>query len=126
MTEYYALAACIILAALFVFQLALIAGLPLGSYAWGGQNSVLPKKFRIASISSLLLYVIFSLIILSKSSLLELIINDALVTISMWVLVAYFFIGVAMNAISRSKKERLLMTPVALVLALLFLMVARS
>jgi hypothetical protein len=38
-----------------------------------------------------------------------------------WILTAYFTLGVLMNGISRSKPERLVMAPVALLLALLFL-----
>jgi hypothetical protein len=41
-----------------------------------------------------------------------------------WVLTAYFGIGVLANAASRSRPERLVMTPVALVLALCCLVIA--
>ena len=41
-----AIAACILMAALAVFQAALIAGAPLGRFAWGGQHDVLPAKLR--------------------------------------------------------------------------------
>ena len=43
-----AIAACVILAALAIFQAALIAGAPLGRFAWGSQHSVLPTKLRIS------------------------------------------------------------------------------
>ena len=42
----------------------------------------------------------------------------------MWVLAAYFTLGVVMNGISRSKPERRIMTPTALVLAVLYLILA--
>ncbi len=42
----------------------------------------------------------------------------------MWVVVAYFVLGIAMNAISRSKPERWAMVPVAAVLAVLSLLIA--
>lgn len=41
-----------------------------------------------------------------------------------WVLAVYFAVGVVMNGISRSKPERNLMTPVALVLAITTLLIA--
>jgi hypothetical protein len=44
--------------------------------------------------------------------------------VSMWVLTAYFALGVLMNGISRSRPERLIMTPTALVLAALYLILA--
>ncbi|WP_425846025.1 hypothetical protein [Agrococcus sp. TSP3-2-1] len=43
---------------------------------------------------------------------------------SVWVVVAYFVLGIAMNAISRSKPERWAMVPVAAVLAVLSLLIA--
>ncbi|MEW9873186.1 hypothetical protein [Arthrobacter sp. HS15c] len=48
-----AIAACALLAALAVFQAALIAGAPLGRFAWGGQHDVLPAKLRIGSATSM-------------------------------------------------------------------------
>ena len=108
---------------LAVFQIALIMGAPLGKFAWGGAHDVLPRQLRIASISSIILYAIFAAFVLSKASVLELIPNNSAVNIGMWVFTVYFFLGIVMNAASRSKSERLVMTPVAAVLAVLFLLV---
>jgi hypothetical protein len=41
----------------------------------------------------------------------------AFVDVALWVLVGYFALGILMNAASRSRPERLVMTPVALLLA---------
>jgi len=112
-----------ILTGLAIFQILLIAGKPLGEYAWGGQNKVLPRKLRVASISSLFIYAGFAVLIASKAGLLpggE----SAFVQVTMWVATGYFFLGIFVNAISRSKKERFLMTPVAAALALCFLIVS--
>lgn len=49
--------------------------------------------------------------------------SDA-VEIGIWVVTVYFFVGVLMNAASRSKSERAVMTPTVLLLAVLFLGVA--
>jgi len=38
--------------------------------------------------------------------------------IAMWVVFAYFVLGILMNAISRSKPERYLMVPVSILLAI--------
>lgn len=126
MTELYALAATFLLLGLSVFQLLLIAGLPIANFAWGGAHRVLPKRLRVASVTSIALYAIFAVFILSRASVMEVIENDTVLTYGMWIFTGYFFLGVFMNAISRSKKERLLMTPIALVLAMLFLLVAQS
>jgi hypothetical protein len=124
-TTFAALAATAILGALALFQLALIAGAPTGRFAWGGQHRVLPTKLRIGSVVSIVLYAIFAVIILQRANLIS-IIPDAITSVGIWILTAYFFLGIVMNAISRSKPERNLMTPVSAVLAVLCLLVALS
>ena len=112
-----------ILAALSVFQLLLIAGRPLGNYAWGGQHEVLPKRLRIASASSIILYAVFGIFLASKAGLVNVIEDTSFLTVAMWIFTCYFVLGIFMNAISRSKKERALMTPVAFSLAVIFSLV---
>jgi hypothetical protein len=121
-----ALLACLLLAGLALFQILLIAGRPLGMFAWGGQHRILPKRLRMASVASIALYVLFALAILAKAGLVWHIASSSLLTGCMWVLTGYFFLGIVMNALSRSKPERLLMTPVAAMLAALFLYVTTS
>jgi len=119
MIEIFAIITCLLLASLAVFQLALTFGAPLGKYAWGGQHTVLPKKLKISSASSLFIYAIFAAIILSKVEVVPLISGQVFLNIMIWILAVYFWLGVVVNGISRSKPERNLMTPVASVLALL-------
>lgn len=118
-----ALLGILILASLSVFQLLLIAGRPLGDYAWGGQHKVLPKKLRIASVFSIILYVVFGFFLVSKAGLMNAIPDSLLLSVAMWAFTCYFVLGVFINAISRNKKERTLMTPIALSLAVIFLLV---
>ena len=113
----------LLLATLAVFQLLLIAGKPLGEYAWGGQHKVLPKHLRIGSMVSILLYIVFIVLLVSKSGLVTIIPESAFLTTAMWIVTVYMTVGIMMNAISRSKKERLVMTPVAFMLAVVFLFV---
>lgn len=113
----------LLLATLAVFQLLLIAGKPLGEYAWGGQHKVLPKHLRIGSMVSILLYIVFVVLLVSKSGLVTIIPESAFLTTAMWIVTVYMTVGIMMNAISRSKKERLVMTPVAFMLAVVFLFV---
>ena len=124
MTQIFAYAACVILFLLALFQLALILGAPIGKYAWGGSHRVLPTKLRIGSSISIGLYAIFGLIILHRAGVIAVINNDMVISVSAWIITAYFFIGVLMNGISRSMHERSLMTPVALLLAILSLLIA--
>ncbi|MET4639325.1 hypothetical protein [Mycetocola sp. 2940] len=125
MTTAAAILACLILVALAVFQALLIAGRPLGRFAWGGQHEVLPRNLRIGSAVSIVLYAIFAIVILEAAGLTNLL-PDAVAEIGIWVLTAYFTLGIVMNGISRSKPERNLMTPVCVVLAGLCLIIALS
>lgn len=117
MIELSALAACAILGVLAVFQFALIVGAPLGKYTQGGSHVVLPPVQRIICVISIVLYTAFALIILSKAGVIDTLENIS--HIGMWILAAFFFVGVFMNGISRSKPEQIIMTPVALILMLL-------
>jgi hypothetical protein len=123
MTYIFALVALSTLVGLVLFQIALIFGAPIGKFAWGGSNTTLPARLRIASFTSIILYAVFALFIATKSGLVGVIDNQRALDIGMWVFTIYFFIGIAMNAISRSKRERNLMTPVAAILAISFLIV---
>lgn len=122
--QFAALAACTVLAGLAVFQGALISGAPLGRLAWGGQHLVLPTGLRIGSAMSVVLYAVFGYAAAAKAGLVLPLVNESVTSISMWVLAAYFALGVIMNGISRSKPERLVMTPTAIVLTALYLILA--
>lgn len=119
-----AILACVILAGLTSFQVALIGGAPLGRIAWGGQHPVLPARLRIGSAISIGLYVLFAYAALAKAGTTAPLVSETFTSIFVWVLTAYFALGVVMNGISRSKPERLIMTPTSLVLAALYLVIA--
>jgi hypothetical protein len=111
-----AVVSLLLLAALAVFQALLAAGLPLGRFAWGGQHAVLPARLRTGSAVSIVLYAVFAVLILQAAGLLGLL-PDGVAAVAIWVLAGYFALGIVMNAASRSRPERLLMTPVVALLA---------
>lgn len=126
MIEILAYVGCFVLATLALFQIALIAGAPIGKFAWGGQHKVLPLKLRIGSVVAVVLYALFVAVLLTKAGVAQLVSSSLFVDIAMWVIVVYLFLGIAMNAISRSKPERLVMTPVTIILAVIFMQIALS
>jgi hypothetical protein len=113
----------VVLAALAVFQLALVGGAPLGRFAWGGQHDVLPARLRVGSLVSIAVYGVVALVLLQAAGAYG-VLPRGLVDVGIWVLTGYFALGVVLNAISRSRAERLVMTPVALVLAVVCLVLA--
>ncbi|MEO8282319.1 MAG: hypothetical protein ABI568_02765 [Pseudarthrobacter sp.] len=126
MVQVCGAAAAAVLAVLAVFQMALIAGAPLGHLAWGGRHKVLPPKLRMGSAVSIALYGIFAYIALARAGLASPLVSGSFTDVAAWVLTAYFALGVVMNGISRSRPERLTMTPTALALALLYLVLSLS
>jgi hypothetical protein len=122
--QLFATLACALLAGLTIFQGALIAGAPLGRAAWGGQHRVLPAKLRIGSALSIAVYALFAYAALAKAGLVPPLVSESFTAVTMWVMTAYFVLGVFMNGISRSKPERLIMTPTTLTLAALYLVLA--
>ena len=121
---FAAVAACTVLAGLAIFQGALIGGASLGRLAWGGQHDVLPTGLKVGSAVSIILYALFGYAAVAKAALVPPLVSESFTSVSIWVLTAYFALGVIMNGISRSKPERLIMTPIALVLAALYLILA--
>jgi hypothetical protein len=104
-----AFVAVALLLVLIVFQLALAAGAPLGAAAWGGQNrGVLPGRLRVASaLVGLVLYPVLGAVILASAGVIG---DDWLPidpSIAIWILAAFFALGVVANGISRSPAERI-------------------
>jgi hypothetical protein len=123
LSDIAAILFCIVISALTVFQAALVAGAPLGHFAWGGADRVLPAGKRVGSAVSIVLYAVFAAIVLDRAGLTRLPL-EAIRQWAIWALVASFALGIAVNAISRSRPERLTMTPVAAVLCACCLAVA--
>lgn len=111
-----AVVALVLLVALGVFQVALVAGAPIGHLAWGGQYRVLPTRMRVGSVVSIVLYVLFAAVIADRAGLADLL-PGAASRIGSWVLTVYFALGVVLNGISRSRPERITMAPTSAVLA---------
>lgn len=123
MSAAAAVAFAAVMGALAMFQVALIAGAPIGHFAWGGQDRVLPRGKRIGSVASIAVYALFATIVLQQAGLVEAV-PPVVADIGIWVIVAYSAVGIVMNGISRSKAERYTMTPVCVVLTVLSLLVA--
>ena len=112
------LVAALALGVLALFQLGLALGMPWGAAAWGGQNQgVLPTTLRYASaLAGLVLYPLMMAVVLSAAGFIgEWLPFDS--TVLMWILAAFFAIGIVMNAVSRSPAERI-WSPVSAVLAI--------
>lgn len=107
---------CALLFGLGMFQLLLAAGAPVGHFAWGGQNRVLPVRLRLGSVVSAALYAAFAMVALDRAGLIS-VLPDQVVQIAMWVVVGVLVLGTIPNLISRSTPERYVMAPLSLLLS---------
>lgn len=116
MSQPAALIFSVVIAMLAVFQLALALGAPWGRLAWGGGHARLPPALRLGSLVSIAIYTVFAIIVLERAGLVGVLPAPEIADIGAWAITAYLALGIVLNAISRSKPERLVMTPVAVVL----------
>ena len=119
----------IIVAILFVsiavFQVLLSLGYPLGEFAMGGYYKVLPKKLRIASVVNAFILLFMGFVFLQHTNVLGGL--DFLSTnILVWVITIFLGLNTIANLISRSKKERFVMTPLSGFTFILCLFIALS
>jgi hypothetical protein len=124
MTVLAASVAAILLAALAVLQVLVAAGRPYGRLVWGGKHEVLPRSLRIGSAVSVVVYAAMATTLLARAGVFGT--PPGWVVVATWVLVGYFGLGIVVNAISRSRPERLAMTPVCAVLTVCSLVVASA
>ena len=103
-----------------ILSFLIILGLPLGELTMGGQYKVFPKKLRIVLVSQLLLQVFFVIVILQMGGYLPLWFSHKTTRIILIVMAVYLSLNVLMNLASKSRKERLIMTPLSLIAAVCF------
>ena len=125
-TRRAAIAAAVGFAVVAVFQLLLALGAPWGQAAWGGgQEGQLPHELRFASTISMVILIGAALIVLGRAGYWGTRFYE-LFRRGTWVLAVLMAVGAVMNAASPSSWERFMWAPVALLLALACLIVARS
>jgi cytochrome bd-type quinol oxidase subunit 2 len=106
------------------FQLALAAGAPWGELTMGGAvRGQLPPRMRASALGSAVLLACFGAIVAARAHLAFprwRRTSRGLV----WVVAAYSIVGVVLNALTPSPRERALWLPVAVVLAVCAVIVA--
>jgi thiol:disulfide interchange protein len=109
---------------LAIFQIALLLGAPLGEFAWGGQQKNLDPNRRVGSGLNIVLYGVFSLLMLARAGFIHSAVLEPILPFALWMMVAFASVGIFLNAITRSRKERAVMLPTAIVLFACQLIVA--
>ena len=107
------------------FQLLLALGVPWGRAAWGGGQATLPPELRVASSISMAVFIGAALVVLGRAGYWGMRFSGAF-RVGAWFLAAAMGLGAVLNLASSSVWERFIWAPVALVLALATLVVARG
>lgn len=108
------------------FQLALAAGAPWGELTMGGAfPGQLPPRMRAVAVLSAALLSVFGAIVAARAGLALPRWRRAAQRL-IWVVVAYTLVGVVLNAVTPSARERALWLPITVVLAGCALVVARG
>ncbi|MFC4402574.1 hypothetical protein [Gracilibacillus xinjiangensis] len=118
----YMLSIVVAVICLFValFQVFLALGYPLGEFAMGGYYKILPGKLRIVSAVNAIILLLFGFVFLLHSNIISGF--DFIATnIFVWIITIFLGINTIANLISRSKKERYVMTPISVVAFILCL-----
>lgn len=105
-----------------VMSFLLICGVPLGEFTMGGQLlDNVPKKIRIViAVSQLIVQLFFTVVVLQAGGIIPLWFSEKITKIICIVMAVYLSINTVMNLFSKSKKEKLVMTPLALISAICF------
>lgn len=114
-------------AALALLQAALAAGAPWGTLAWGGRHpGRLPPGLRAASLVSTALVAAGAVAILQRGGVVDPLLPPTVASALTAILAGVFGLSIVGNRLSSSPLERRVQTPVAVMLAVTFLVVALS
>ena len=103
-----------------ILSVLIICGLPLGELTMGGQYKVFPKKLRIVLVTQLIFQIFFVIVILQMGDFFPLWFSKKVTKIICIVMAVYLSLNTIMNFVSKSKKEKCIMTPLSFVAAVCF------
>ena len=95
-------------------------GLPLGEFTMGGQHKILPKKLRFVAVISVAIQIFAMIIILQAGGFISLWLSFKVNKYICFFFAAYLSLNTVMNMISKSRKEKYVMTPLSLIAAICF------
>ena len=113
-------------AIVMLFQLALALGAPWGEMAMGGKfPGRFPPTLRISAIAQMILLGFAALVVLIRAGL---VLEKYFVfsKSAIWFVVALCVVSAILNTITPSKKERMLWSPVTIILVICAVVVARG
>lgn len=103
-----------------VMTLLVACGAPLGEFTMGGQHKILPKTFRVMAVISLVIQLFAIIMILQAGGFFGLWFSVKTTKYIGIFLAVYLSFNTVINFVSKSKKEKYVMTPLSLIAAVCF------
>ncbi len=103
-----------------IMTVLIACGLPLGEFTMGGQHKILPKKFRIVAVISFAVQVFAMVIVLQAGGFISLWLSFKTTKYICFFFAVYLSLNTIMNMISKSRKEKYVMTPLSLIAGFCF------
>jgi hypothetical protein len=116
----------IVIVGVIAFQLALAAGAPWGEFAMGGAYpGQFPPELRVAAVVQAVILAGLALVVLARAGIMLPNWSKASRRL-IWVVVVFSALSLVLNTITPSVRERAIWAPVALVMLVSSVIVARS
>lgn len=110
----YALVGALLFFVIAVMTALVACGLPLGEFTMGGQYKVLPAKYRVVAIVSIVIQLFAMVLILQAGGFIPLLFSSKITRYICFFFAAYLSLNTVANFLSKSNKEKYIMTPLAL------------
>ena len=103
-----------------IMTVLVACGLPLGEFTMGGQHKILPKKLRVVAVISVAIQIFAMIIILQAGGFISLWFPFKVTKYICFFFAVYLSLNTIMNMISKSRKEKYVMTPISLIAGICF------
>ena len=103
-----------------IMTVLVACGFPLGEFTMGGQHKILPKKFRVMAVISVAIQIFAMIIILQAGGFISLWLSFKVTNYICFFVAAYLSLNTIMNMISKSRKEKYVMTPLSFIAGICF------
>ena len=120
----FSILGAVIFGVIATMTILVACGLPLGEFTMGGQHKILPNKFRVMAVISVAIQVFAMIVILQAGGFIPLCLSFKLTKYICFFFAAYLSLNTIMNMISKSRKEKYVMTPLSLIAGICFLITA--
>ena len=103
-----------------IMTVLVACGLPLGEFTMGGQHKILPNKLRVVAAISVVIQIFAMIIILQAGGFISLWLSFKVTKYICFFFAAYLSLNAIMNMISKSRKEKYVMTPLSFIAGICF------